>query len=106
MYIDIMSTIRPLTETLAKKAVEELNEDPQRLAEDLETIKQWLTKMPHIRPCTDDQFLVSFLRGCGYKLEIVKQKLDMFYTVRSALPVINTNRDPMWANTRAIIKSG
>lgn len=35
---------------------------------------------------TDDQWLVTFLRGCKYSLERTKEKLDNFYTIRSTIP--------------------
>jgi hypothetical protein len=80
--------VRPLSGPLAKKAALELNERPEFIARDLATIKQWLTKSPHITARMDDQFLIGFLRGCKYRLERVKEKLEMFYTVRSALPKV------------------
>jgi hypothetical protein len=101
-----MTNIRPLSKELAKRAEDELHENPDRVATDIESIRHWLQKCAHINSCMDDQFIISFLRGCEYKLEIVKQKLDMFYTVRTAIPLIITNRDPLYSNTRAIIKAG
>jgi hypothetical protein len=98
--------IRPLSESLAIKAAVELNEVPERIQSDLDTIREWLKKTPHLRARQDDQFLVGFLRGCKYRLERVKEKLDMYYTVRSALPEIITNRDPMNPRIREIIRLG
>ena len=34
----------------------------------------------------DDRFIQFFLRGCKYSIERTKEKLDCFYSVRSALP--------------------
>ncbi|KAM3959038.1 uncharacterized protein ACR2FA_006879 [Aphomia sociella] len=84
-YIFKMS-VRPLSPELAEKARVELNEDPKRLKEDLQHIKDWLAKQPHIRARTDDQWLTLFLRGCKFSLERVKQKLDLYYTIRTAVP--------------------
>lgn len=42
-------TIRPLSPELAEKARIELNEDPNRVASDLQYIKEWLSKQPHLR---------------------------------------------------------
>jgi hypothetical protein len=101
-----MANIRPLTRELSKKAASELNEIPERIQGDLNTIREWLKKCPHITPCTDDQFLVAFLRGCEYRLELVKEKLDLFYTVRSALPQMLQNRDPSDGKIKEILRLG
>jgi hypothetical protein len=101
-----MPAIRPLSASLAKKAAVELNETPDRIDSDLQAIREWLKKMPHIKARTDDQFLVAFLRGCKFSLEKVKEKLDMYYTVRTAIPELIANRDPLDPKTMAIIKLG
>lgn len=41
--------IRPLCPELEEKARAELNEDPQRIASDVQHIKDWLAKQPHLR---------------------------------------------------------
>ncbi|XP_026756871.2 alpha-tocopherol transfer protein-like [Galleria mellonella] len=79
-------SIRPLSPELAEKARVELNEDPRRLKEDLQHLKDWIAKQPHLRVRTDDQWLTVFLRGCKYSLERTKQKLDLFYTFRNIAP--------------------
>lgn len=47
----------------------------------------------HIHTIIDDGRLRTFLRGCKFSLEKVKQKLDMYYTMRTAIPEFFTNRD-------------
>ncbi|CAG9567044.1 unnamed protein product [Danaus chrysippus] len=71
---------------LAKKAKEELNEDPKNIQRDLQHIKDWLSKQPHLKARLDDQWLVAFLRGCKYSLERTKEKLDLYYSMRSLAP--------------------
>ncbi|XP_061393132.1 alpha-tocopherol transfer protein-like [Musca vetustissima] len=78
--------IRPLNDALKKVAKEELNEVESRIAEDIEALRTWLEKQPHIKARTDDQFLVSFLRGCKYSLEKTKSKVDYFYTIKTMMP--------------------
>jgi hypothetical protein len=101
-----MCTVRPLSDALTQKAAVELNEVPDEIQSNLEAIKQWLQKSPHITARTDDQFLLAFLRGCKYSLEKVKTKLDMFYTVRSALPHISLRRNPADERTQDILLKG
>nr|ATY51904.1 CTD6 [Heliconius melpomene] len=78
--------IRPLCPELEAKARAELNEDPQRIASDVQHIKDWLAKQPHLRARSDDQWIVGFLRGCKYSLERTKEKLDLYYSMRGLAP--------------------
>lgn len=101
-----MAQIRPLTPELQKKAIEELFEEPSRIEQDLEAFKQWIKKSPHIKGRTDDQFLISFLRGCKYSLERAKQKYDLYYTLKTHIPELCRNRDPMNERVLAAIRQG
>lgn len=90
-----MASIRPLDDQLEKIAREELNENSDRLADDLRTLKAWLNKQDYLKSRTDDQFLVTFLRGCKHSLEKTKFKIDKFYSVRTSAPELFSNRDPL-----------
>ncbi|XP_026757244.1 alpha-tocopherol transfer protein-like [Galleria mellonella] len=81
-----MSSIRPLPAELAEKARQELNEDSKTVSSDLQHIKEWIKKQPHLRARTDDQWLLAFLRGCKFSLERTKEKLDMYYALRTTAP--------------------
>ncbi|XP_061393123.1 clavesin-2-like [Musca vetustissima] len=85
-----MSNIRPLPEALQKIACEELNEVPERIDQDLRDFRQWIERQRHLKARTDDQFLISFLRGCKYSLEKAKNKLDKYYTLKSKYPEFYT----------------
>ncbi|XP_037042023.1 alpha-tocopherol transfer protein-like [Bradysia coprophila] len=98
--------IRQLSSELANVAKTELNENPAKIAEDIEYLRKWLQMQPHIISRTDDQFLVSFLRGCKYSYEKSKEKLDMYFTVRSAIPEFFYDRDPTYANLTEAIRRG
>ncbi|XP_021933631.1 retinol-binding protein pinta-like, partial [Zootermopsis nevadensis] len=98
--------IRPLSAELQAIAREELNEDPARLEQDLKYLREWLAKQPHLIPRTDSQWLITFLRGCKFSLERTKSKIEMFYTLRTALPEFFTNRDPMLPEIQNVLKSG
>lgn len=43
-------SIRSLSKELQAKAIAELNENPSRIREDIEYIKQWLKKQAHLNP--------------------------------------------------------
>lgn len=90
-----MVNLRLLTPELAKIAAEKYNEVPERIESDLKALKEWIKKTPHLKARTDDQFLVSYLRGCKHSLEKTKQRIDAFYTIKMGLPEILNNRDPI-----------
>ncbi|CAB3231191.1 unnamed protein product [Arctia plantaginis] len=91
-------SIRPLPPALAEKARVELNEDPKRLKDDLQSIKDWIAKQPHLNARTDNQWLVAFLRGCKYSLERTKEKLDNYYSMRTTVPELERIKysDPLF----------
>jgi len=41
----------------------------------------------------DDQRIMTFLRGCKFSLEKTKRKLDMYFTMRAAVPEFFNDRD-------------
>lgn len=103
-----MSTlaIRQLNSDLQAIAREQLQEEPEKIQESLEALREWIRKSPHLKSRTDDQFLVTFLRGCKFSLERAKQKLDMFYTLRAHIPELSQERDPLTEKNHAVIKLG
>ncbi|CAH2066480.1 unnamed protein product, partial [Iphiclides podalirius] len=78
--------VRPLPAELAEKACMELNEEKSKLEESLQHLKEWLSKQPHLRARTDDQWLVAFLRGCKFSIERTKEKIDLYYSLRATAP--------------------
>ncbi|KAH9631383.1 hypothetical protein HF086_012171 [Spodoptera exigua] len=84
--------VQPKGELWEKIRVE-LNENVNTRDQDLATIKDWLKKQPHLPDEWDDRCLMSFLRGCNFSLEKCKNKLDMYFTMRSACPEFFANRD-------------
>lgn len=53
-----------------------------------------------------DQWLLAFLRGSKFSLERSKEKLDMYYTMRTIVPEIFANRDPLEPKIQEILKLG
>ncbi|CAF4916291.1 unnamed protein product [Pieris macdunnoughi] len=87
-----------------KKIREELNENVETRDKDLEHIKEWLKKEPHLPDEFDDQRIMTFLRGCKFSLEKAKRKLDMYFTMRTAVPEFFTNRDVTLPELQEILK--
>ncbi|KAL3271402.1 hypothetical protein HHI36_021883 [Cryptolaemus montrouzieri] len=84
----------------------ELNEDINTRDSDLKHIKEWLLKQPHLPDSWDDARLMTFLRGCNFSLEKCKKKLDMYFTMRAAIPEFFQNRDINRPELRALSKLG
>ncbi|XP_075164995.1 clavesin-2-like [Haematobia irritans] len=86
-----MANIKVLDEELQKIANKELGEVLTRIPEDLAILRQWLQKQSHLKARQDDQFLIQFLRGCKYSLERAKEKIELYYTLKTKYPkMMNT----------------
>jgi len=101
-----MLNIRKLSDELQSVACEELNEVPERIPADIDALRVWLSQAPHIRSRDDDQFLVTFLRGCKYSLEKAKKKIELYYHARTNTPEFFSNRDPSDKFLQEIINLG
>lgn len=82
----------------------ELNEDVNTTQRDLQYIKEWLAIQPHLPQFEDDQRITTFLRGCKFSLEKTKRKLDMYFTMRAAVPEFFSNRDVSRPELRDILE--
>ncbi|KAK9721330.1 CRAL/TRIO domain [Popillia japonica] len=90
---DLKMTLVQPNEDMQAFVRKELNEDLNTRDSDLQTIKEWLAKQPHLPDTWDDSRIMTFLRGCKFSLEKCKRKLDMYFTMRTACPELFNNRD-------------
>jgi len=82
-------------EKLDQTAREELGEETERVKADLTSLKEWLSKSPHLQNVRkDDSKLLEFLRGCKFSLERTKEKIDLYNSCRAALPDWFQHWDP------------
>ncbi|XP_055600436.1 retinol-binding protein pinta-like [Uranotaenia lowii] len=101
-----MSPIRPISAELAKVAKEQLHEDVSQLDSHLLVVKRWLKELTSFEGTLEDQNLISFLRGCKFSLEKTKDKLRLFFWIRTELPEVIQNRDPLDDRVQEIIRLG
>ncbi|KAF5293981.1 hypothetical protein FQR65_LT10952 [Abscondita terminalis] len=90
-----MSKISELPNEIHIMAKNELNAVPEQVEQDISYIREWLLKQPHINARTDDHSILIFLRACKFSLEKTKNKLELFYTVKTAFSDTFANRDPL-----------
>ncbi|XP_014283744.1 alpha-tocopherol transfer protein [Halyomorpha halys] len=66
-----------------------------KLEEDLQRLKEWLQKQPHLPQNIDKRILTAYVLGTK-SLEIAKKKLDNYFTCKSTAPHYFTfpGRDP------------
>ncbi|VVC37057.1 Cellular retinaldehyde binding/alpha-tocopherol transport,CRAL/TRIO, N-terminal domain,CRAL-TRIO lipid [Cinara cedri] len=99
-----MTLVQPTVE-MQQHIRSELNEDLTTREKDLEHIKEWLQMQPHLPQFQDDVRLMTFLRGCKFSLEKTKRKLDMYFTMRAAVPEFFANRDPTLPEIKEVMKT-
>lgn len=87
--------VRTLPSDLQKIAANEINEEPNRVPSDIQAIKEWMIKEPHLNGRTEDQWILRYLRGCKFSIQFTKDKIDNYYSLRSTVPQFFKNRDPM-----------
>ncbi|KAF5284136.1 hypothetical protein FQR65_LT00136 [Abscondita terminalis] len=96
---------RVLPDHLQKIVEEELGEVPSRVGEDIRAIREWLEKQPHIIARTDDQTILLFLRGCKFRLQTVKEKMEEYYALRSLITDHCVDKDPMSEDMQKVLNS-
>ena len=70
-------------EELENDGREVFKEDEEKVARDVDELKNWILSTDHMKNCRNDQlFLRLFLRGCNYNVADSKEKLDLYFTVR------------------------
>ncbi|KAK4879827.1 hypothetical protein RN001_007973 [Aquatica leii] len=76
------------------------------IKEDLVHLKEWISHQPHIIARTDDQWIYIFFRGCKCSLQRTKEKIEKYYTLKTALPEFFGDRDPLLPNIQTILSLG
>nr|CAH0106714.1 unnamed protein product [Daphnia galeata] len=96
-----------LSAAVLKKAYCEWGEDEERRQQVIEIIRQWVAQQPHLqRTRIDDHGIICFARGCKYSLEKMKTKMDLMFTLRTALPEFFSGWDPLKPEIQAALACG
>ncbi|CAH1119368.1 unnamed protein product [Phaedon cochleariae] len=73
-------------------------------SKDVDILREWLSKQPHLPKKIDDILLRRFLSAAENSIERAKYLIDLFFTIRSQSPEIFSDRDPNQAGIRAIFQ--
>ncbi|XP_053994005.1 uncharacterized protein LOC128884565 [Hylaeus volcanicus] len=82
-----MAPIKPITYE------EELKKNPELKEEDMQVLRDWYKKQPHLPKITDAE-LALFFHSNYYRLEPTKATIDTYYTVKTHVPEFFSHRDP------------
>ncbi|XP_070155652.1 alpha-tocopherol transfer protein-like isoform X2 [Polyergus mexicanus] len=79
---------------------EEFKRNLELKMSDLQMLKDWTDKQPHL-PKIEMFYFVLFLHSNYYRLESTKKTIDNFFTSRTHMPEVFSNRDPIaWKELR------
>lgn len=101
-----MANIKPLPEKLQIVAETELGEVEERIPKDLLALRTWIEQQPHLNARLDCQFLIQFLRGCKYNFEKAKEKIDLFFMLKSKFPAFSNATDVNGVKFRKLFDYG
>lgn len=76
---------------------EECKRNPELKMSDLQMLKDWMEKQPHLPRWKNEEmfYLIMFLHSNYYRMEPTKKTIDNFFTIRTHLPEVFSNRDPI-----------
>ncbi|XP_069698964.1 alpha-tocopherol transfer protein-like [Periplaneta americana] len=80
--------------------------DQKKITRAVNAIREWLQQQPHLPQDLDDSQLERIFLRCKRSVERVKEVIDMYYTLRTALPEIFSGRDPsqQWFKTNTNLR--
>ncbi|XP_074030256.1 retinol-binding protein pinta [Leptinotarsa decemlineata] len=78
-----------------KEGLKVSHKTEQEMYEDIKIVRDWLETQPHLPEVPSDHVITSFLIMNKFSIENVKQKIDMYYTMRSLFPEYFENKHPL-----------
>lgn len=83
-----------MTQIMKISMEEELKKNPELKNSDIDDLKEWCKKQPHLPEISDSE-LIIFLHSNYYHVESAKSTIDSFFTTRTHVPEFFQGRDPI-----------
>jgi len=94
-------------EKIIQKARTSIGESDKIRNQTLQMMRDWIQKQPHLSTCpTTDAFLLNFARCCKYSTERIKRKIEIFMTMRTAIPEFFSGWDPYKPEVQSALQVG
>ncbi|KAG5894743.1 hypothetical protein JTB14_006162 [Gonioctena quinquepunctata] len=77
------------------KGLEAFNKTSENLKEDIRILREWAERQPHLPEIPGDHMIAASLIMNKFSIENTKQKIDMYYTMRSIYPDFFENKHPL-----------
>ncbi|XP_063917452.1 uncharacterized protein LOC135133118 [Zophobas morio] len=75
-----------VSEDVKKNVYETFERNEQMVEDDVHIIKTWMKTQPHLPELMEDVKNKNFLNLNKFSIEKTKEKIDMYYTIRSVIP--------------------
>ncbi|XP_063916407.1 retinol-binding protein pinta-like isoform X3 [Zophobas morio] len=92
-----------ISEEAKKRVYEIFNRTEEMVKEDAQTVKEWMKSQPHLPEILSDTQIKNFLNLNKFSLEKAKQKIDMYYTMRSLMADFYSVSNPKLERTQRLL---
>nr|XP_022920518.1 clavesin-1-like [Onthophagus taurus] len=86
----------PINPKLVEEIAQKLNEDPERVSNNIKLLAEWIQYQQHLPKNYDPCILPSFLRGCKQNLDKAKKKIETFFIAKNTQLDIFGNISPTY----------
>jgi len=94
-------------EKIIQKARDNIGENEKIREQTLLMISEWIQKQPHLSSlATERDHLLYFLRTCKYRNEEIKRKIDVYMSMRAAIPEYFCGLNPYKPELQAALELG
>ncbi|RZC32562.1 CRAL TRIO domain containing protein, partial [Asbolus verrucosus] len=97
------SNLLLVNENVVKEMLKLFDRTEETLLEDVICLKQWMKTQPHLPEILDESRIRNFLIFNKCSVEKAKQKIDMYYTIRSLIPDMYENVNPKRPNMEKLL---